>query len=78
MGRSKSRRTGADSLAALGDDARVATYTRRSTDDGISPTRSTPRTPDCQPIATQPGWRVVRKYSDDASGATTERPSRRR
>ncbi|MGV9752203.1 recombinase family protein [Nocardia farcinica] len=40
----------------------------------MSPTRSTPRTPDCQPIATQPGWRVVRKYSDDASGATTERP----
>ncbi len=75
MGRSKSRRTGADSLAALGDDVRVATYTRRSTDDG-----NQPYTIDAQDtrlsayVASQPGWRVVRKYSDDASGATTERP----
>ncbi|MCS7484642.1 recombinase family protein [Umezawaea endophytica] len=54
---------------------RVATYTRRSTDD-----ENQPYTIDAQDtrlesyVASQPGWRIVKKFSDDASGANTNRP----
>jgi site-specific DNA recombinase len=58
----------------LGDDVRVAIYTRRSTDE-----ENQPYTIDAQEtrmrsyVDSQPGWRIVKHYSDDASGATSDR-----
>jgi site-specific DNA recombinase len=58
----------------LGDDVRVALYERRSTDE-----ENQPYTIDAQDtrmrsyVDSQPGWRVVKTYTDDASGASTKR-----
>jgi site-specific DNA recombinase len=58
----------------LGDDVRVGIYVRRSTDDEHQPyfieaqeTRLTAY------VDSQPGWRITKRFSDDASGATTQR-----
>ncbi|MFN2535953.1 MAG: recombinase family protein, partial [Pseudonocardiaceae bacterium] len=58
-----------------GDDVRVGIYVRRSTDDEHQPysleaqdTRLTAY------IDSQPGWRLVARFPDDASGASTNRP----
>lgn len=62
-------------MATLGDDVRVGIYVRRSTDDEHQPysleaqdTRLTAY------IDSNPGWRLVARFSDDASGASTNRP----
>lgn len=58
----------------LGDDVRVAIYTRRSTDE-----ENQPYSIDAQEtrmrsyVDSQPGWRIVKHYTDDASGATIDR-----
>jgi site-specific DNA recombinase len=61
--------------STLGDDVRVGIYVRRSTDDEHQPysieaqdTRLTAY------IDSQPGWRLVKRFPDDASGASTDRP----
>ena len=59
----------------LGEDVRVAIYIRRSTDDETSPTPSKPRTSSSHDyVKSQPGWRIVARFHDDASGATTRPP----
>jgi site-specific DNA recombinase len=59
---------------SLPEDVRVGIYVRRSTDDEHQPysieaqdTRLTSY------IDSQPGWRLVKRFHDDASGATTSR-----
>ena len=62
-------------MSTLGDDVRVGIYVRRSTDD-----EHQPYSIDAQDtrlgayIDSQPGWRLVKRFADDASGASTERP----
>lgn len=74
----RSARTGRVANAAkssLGDDVRVAIYVRRSTDDEHQPYSIDAQDARLQNyIDSQPGWRLVRRFSDDASGATTDRP----
>jgi DNA invertase Pin-like site-specific DNA recombinase len=54
---------------------RVAIYRRRSTDDEHQPfSHAAQDTALVRYITTQPGWTLVAKYADDASGATTDRP----
>ncbi|GAA5110117.1 recombinase family protein [Haloechinothrix salitolerans] len=68
----------AASLADL-DTVRVGIYTRRSTDD-----ENQPYTIEVQDerldsyVASQPGWQVALRFSDDASGGTTKRPGLQR
>jgi site-specific DNA recombinase len=58
---------------------RVAIYLRRSTDDEHQPFSITAQdTALASYVTTQPGWTLVAKYSDDASGATTDRPGLQR
>jgi DNA invertase Pin-like site-specific DNA recombinase len=53
----------------------VAIYLRRSTDDEHQPfSISAQDSALGKYVTTQPGWTLVAKYTDDASGATTERP----
>jgi len=53
----------------------VAVYLRRSTDDEHQPFSITAQdTALASYVTTQPGWTLVAKFSDDASGATTGRP----
>jgi Resolvase, N terminal domain len=61
-------------MTTLGDDVRVGIYVRRSTDDEHQPYSIEAQ--DTRPeahIGSQPGWRFVARFPDDASGATTER-----
>jgi site-specific DNA recombinase len=54
---------------------RVAVYLRRSTDDEHQPfSIGAQETALTSYAGTQPGWTLVATYSDDASGATTNRP----
>src|SRR5207237_5066635 len=54
---------------------RVAVYLRRSTDDEHQPFSITAQdTALASYVTIQPGWTLVAKFSDDASGATTGRP----
>jgi site-specific DNA recombinase len=54
---------------------RVAIYLRRSTDDEHQPfSISAQDTALGSYVTTQPGWTLVAKFTDDASGATTGRP----
>ncbi len=75
MTRELSKRRGfKNPVAMLGDDVRVGIYVRRSTDD-----EHQPYSIDAQDsrldayIHSQPGWRLVARFHDDASGATTKR-----
>lgn len=62
-------------MTVLGDDVRVGIYVRRATDD-----EHQPYSIDAQDtrlgayIDSQPGWRLVQRFADDASGASTDRP----
>src|SRR5689334_18725079 len=61
--------------AAEGRGLRVAIYIRRSTDAEHQPyTLEAQRTKLDSFIASQPGWRLVAVFSDDASGAKLDRP----
>ncbi len=63
----------------LGDDVRVGTYVRRSTDDEHQPySKEAQDTQLGSYITSQPGWRLVARFDDDASGATTGRPGLQR
>lgn len=58
---------------------RIATYTRISTDEGMQPhslgAQAERLEAYCQ---SQDAWRIVRRYTDTASGATMERPELRK
>jgi site-specific DNA recombinase len=54
---------------------RVAIYTRRSTDDEHQPYTIEAQTKKLTAYVTsQPGWQIVDQFTDDASGATLDRP----
>jgi site-specific DNA recombinase len=58
----------------LGDDVRVGTYTRRSTDEDNQPYSIDVQNDSLDSyVNSQPGWRIVKKFTDDASGATSDR-----
>src|SRR5215207_2566290 len=58
---------------------RVAIYLRRSTDDEHQPfSIDAQQTALTSYVASQLGWTLVATYSDDASGATTDRPDLQR
>jgi site-specific DNA recombinase len=58
---------------------RVAIYLRRSTDDEHQPfTIDAQETALTAYIKSQPGWTLVSTYSDDGSGASTQRPNLQR
>jgi site-specific DNA recombinase len=58
---------------------RVALYTRRSTDEEHQPyTIEAQKAKLAAYVASQPGWHVVAEFTDDASGATLDRPGLRR
>jgi site-specific DNA recombinase len=62
-------------MATLGDDVRVGIYVRRSTDDEHQPYSIEAQDARLTAyIDSQPGWRLVARYPDDASGASTNRP----
>lgn len=61
-------------MTILGDDVRVGIYVRRSTDDEHQPYSIEAQDTRLESyIGSQPGWRLVARFPDDASGATTER-----
>ncbi|WP_435159723.1 recombinase family protein, partial [Amycolatopsis sacchari] len=61
-------------MTTLGDDVRVGIYVRRSTDDEHQPYSIEAQDTRLDAyIGSQPGWRLVARFPDDASGATTER-----
>jgi site-specific DNA recombinase len=69
------RRTKKAAMATLGDDVRVGIYVRRSTDDEHQPYSIEAQDTRLESyIGSQPGWRLVARFADDASGATTHRP----
>ncbi|MBT8227425.1 MAG: recombinase family protein [Dactylosporangium sp.] len=58
---------------------RIAIYTRRSTDDEHQPfSIDAQLTALHSYIRSQPGWALVAEYTDDASGASTDRPDLQR
>jgi site-specific DNA recombinase len=72
------RRRGA-SLAAEPGPRRIAIYTRRSTDDEHQPFSIEAQLKALKNyINSQPDWTLVLEFSDDASGATTDRPDLQR
>jgi site-specific DNA recombinase len=63
----------------LHEDVRVGVYVRRSTDDAHQPySIEAQDTRLAAYIGSQPGWRQVARFTDDASGATTIRPGLQR
>ena len=68
------QRTKKAAMTTLGDDVRVGIYVRRSTDDEHQPYSIEAQDTRLDAyIGSQPGWRAVARFPDDASGATTER-----
>ena len=62
-------------MTLLGDDVRVGIYVRRSTDDEHQPYSIEAQDTRLEAyIGSQPGWRLVARFPDDASGASTQRP----
>ena len=58
---------------------RVATYTRISTDEDHQPYSSEAQAERLGAyVKSQPDWALTRRFSDQASGATTERPGLKR
>ena len=69
------QRTKKAAMTTLGEDVRVGIYVRRSTDDEHQPySKEAQDTRLGLYIDSQPGWRLVKRFDDDASGASTERP----
>jgi site-specific DNA recombinase len=57
------------------DTVRVGIYVRRSTDDEHQPfSKEAQFTRLDSYVASQPGWTIVKRFEDDASGANTDRP----
>ena len=70
--------TRAVAQAAQDSGLRVAIYIRRSTDEDHQPfSLEAQQTKLHAYVISQPGWTLVAVYSDDASGATVERPGLR-
>lgn len=64
----------AATTSTLGDDVRVGIYVRRSTDDEHQPDSIEAQDTRLDAyIGSPPGWRLVARFPDDASGASTER-----
>ena len=58
---------------------RVATYTRISTDEERQPFSLGAQAERLEAYArSQDGWRIVRRFTDQASGATVDRPELKR
>ena len=58
----------------LGEDVRVAIYVRRSTDDENQPYSIEAQDKQLHDyVKSQPGWRIVARFHDDASGASAQR-----
>ncbi len=69
------QRTKKAATIMLGEDVRVGIYVRRSTDDEHQPySIEAQDTRLAAYIDSQPGWRLVKRFADDASGASTDRP----
>jgi site-specific DNA recombinase len=65
--------------AVLGDDVRVGTYVRRSTDGEHQPYSIEAQDTRLDAyIASQPGWHATARFADDASGASADRDGLRR
>ncbi|GAA4884649.1 recombinase family protein [Saccharopolyspora cebuensis] len=61
------------------DTVRVGIYTRRSTDDENQPYSIEVQDERLDSyVGSQPGWQVAMRFSDDASGGTTDRPDLQR
>ena len=68
------RRTKKTATTELGDDVRVGIYVRRSTDEEHQPySIDAQDTRLASYIDSQPGWRLAKRFPDDASGASTNR-----
>ncbi len=68
------QRTKKAAMTTLGEDVRVGIYVRRSTDDEHQPYSIEAQDTRLDAyIGSQPGCRIVARFPDDASGATTER-----
>jgi site-specific DNA recombinase len=75
----KRRRPTGTTLGPAAGPRRVAIYLRRSTDDEHQPFSITAQeTALTSYVKSQPGWELVATYTDDASGATTQRPDLQR
>src|SRR5215211_7181429 len=58
---------------------RVAVYTRRSTDEEHQPfSIEAQDTKLAAYVASQLGWQIIERFTDDASGATMDRPGLRK
>ncbi len=65
----------ATDVAVWGQDVRVGTYTRRPTTEDNQPYSIEAQDARLDSyIDSQPGWRHTASFTDDASGASTERP----
>ncbi len=65
----------AKAFVATATYLRIATYTRRSTDEENQPFTIEAQDTKLDAYATsQDGWNIVAKFSDDASGASVDRP----
>ena len=65
----------ATAVTMCGEDVRVGIYVRRSTDDEHQPYSIEAQHTRLEAyIGSQPGWRAVARFADDASGASTNRP----
>jgi site-specific DNA recombinase len=76
MGRSSTARRTKNAAMTLDDldTVRVGVYMRRSTDDEHQPYSIEAQDERLKSyVESQPGWHVAMRFSDDASGATTER-----
>ncbi|MCM3885175.1 recombinase family protein, partial [Frankia sp. R82] len=61
------------------DTVRVGIYLRRSTDDEHQPYSIEAQEERLRSyVDSQPSWSIAHRFSDDASGATTERPALQR
>ncbi len=68
------QRTKKAAMTTLGEDVRVGVYVRRSTDDEHQPySIEAQDTRLAAYIDSQPGWRLVKRFPDDASGASIDK-----
>ncbi|WP_325051076.1 recombinase family protein [Lentzea atacamensis] len=74
--RSRAKKVGKAAASPLDlDTVRVGVYMRRSTDDENQPYSIEAQDTRLEAyVASQPGWKIVKKFQDDASGKTTDRP----
>lgn len=78
MGKPRTAKKAAATIPASGE-VRVGVYERRSTDEEHQPySIEAQDTSLTAYVASQPGWRLVQRFTDDASGATTNRPGLQR